>query len=57
MSDDKTRSGPRDASKINLSEDCEVRPLTEKFGVSRAQLERAGSGAAAVEAHLQRGAH
>jgi acyl-CoA thioesterase FadM len=61
MSDDKTKSGPQDASKINLSEDYEVRYWTEKFGVSREQLEQAvkqaGSGAAAVEAHLQRGAH
>lgn len=61
MSDDKTKTGPQDASKISLSEDYEVRYWSEKFGVTREELERAvkqaGNGAEAVQAHLQRGAH
>ena len=31
MSDDKTKSGPRDASRISLSEDYEVRSWTENL--------------------------
>jgi hypothetical protein len=61
MSDDKTKTGPQDASKITLSEDYEVRYWSDKFGVSREELERAvkaaGNGADAVQAYLQRGAH
>ncbi|PZR31724.1 DUF3606 domain-containing protein [Caulobacter segnis] len=61
MSDDKTKTGPQDASKISLSEDYEVRYWSDKFGVSREDLERAvkaaGNAADAVQAYLQRGAH
>lgn len=41
MSDDTTLRRPQDASRISMSEDYEVRYWTEKFGVSRDQLERA----------------
>lgn len=58
MTDDKTKRGAQDRSRINLSEDYEVRYWTDKFGVSKAQLEEAvreaGSSADAVEAELRR---
>lgn len=58
MADDKTNRGPQDRSRINLSEDYEVRYWTEKFGVSKAQLEAAvrkvGASADAVEMELRR---
>ena len=58
MADDKTNRGPQDRSRINLSEDYEVRYWTDKFGVSKSQLEDAvrevGSSAEAVEAELRR---
>jgi hypothetical protein len=61
MSDDKTRSGPQDASRINLSEDYGVAYWTQALGVSRQALEhavaQAGVSADAVRAFLQRGAH
>ncbi len=58
MADDKTNGGAQDRSRINLSEDYEVRYWTDKFGVSKAQLEEAvrevGSSVEAVEAELRR---
>jgi hypothetical protein len=61
MSDDKTKTGPQDASRINLSEDYEVAYWTQALGVTRQVLERAvaqaGVSAVAVRAFLQRGAH
>lgn len=61
MSDDKTKTGPQDASRISLSEDYEVAYWTEALGVTREGLERAvgqvGNSAEAVRAFLQRGAH
>jgi hypothetical protein len=58
MADDKSKRGPQDRSRINLSEDYEIRYWTDKFGVSKAQLEEAvrdvGSAADAVEAELRR---
>jgi hypothetical protein len=58
MADDKTNRGPQDRSRINLSEDYEVRYWTEKFGVSKARLEAAvrkvGASADAVEMELRR---
>lgn len=58
MADDKTDRGPQDRSRINLNEDYEVRYWTDKFGVSKAQLEEAvkevGPSAEAVEAELRR---
>lgn len=41
MSDDKTLPGGQDRTRINLSEDYEVRYWTEKFGVSKEELEKA----------------
>ena len=39
MSDDKTKRGSQDRSRISLSEDYEVRYWTEALGVSRERLE------------------
>ena len=44
MSDDLKNRGPRDASRINLQEEHEVRYWTQALGVTREQL------AAAVQA-------
>lgn len=56
MADDKTDRGPQDRSRINMSEDYEVRYWTRKFGVSKEDLEKAvakvGSSAAAVAREL-----
>jgi hypothetical protein len=56
MADDKTKRGPADSSKINMSEDYEVRDWTEKFGCTKEQLaaavKKVGNGAKAVEAEL-----
>jgi len=57
MSDDKTKSGGQDRTRISLSEDYEVRDWSKKFGVTPEQLKAAvvavGDQAAAVEAHLK----
>jgi len=56
MSDDKTKRGPQDSSRIAMGEDYEVDYWTTKFGVSRDRLQQAvdavGNGADAVEKHL-----
>jgi uncharacterized protein DUF3606 len=56
MSDDKTKKGPQDRSKISLSEDYEVRYWSEKFGVSadelRSAVKKVGNSAKAVEQEL-----
>ncbi len=58
MADDKTNRGPQDRSRINLSEDYEVRYWTDKLGISKSQLEevvrKVGSSADAVEAELRK---
>ena len=58
MSDDKTKTAPQDASKINIHEDYEVRYWTKTFGVTPEQLREAvakvGTSAAAVETELKR---
>ncbi|WP_426269267.1 DUF3606 domain-containing protein [Dyella kyungheensis] len=41
MSDDKTNRGPRDADRVNVNEDYEVRYWTKKWGVTEAQLKDA----------------
>ncbi|MEZ2410647.1 DUF3606 domain-containing protein [Bosea sp. RCC_152_1] len=41
MADDKDNRGSQDRSRISLSEDYEVRYWTDKFVVSKAQLEGA----------------
>jgi len=59
MSDDKTKKGGPDRSRINTSEDYEVRYWSEKFGVSHEELIEAvkasGSNSAEkVEAYLKK---
>lgn len=39
MSDDKSKRGPQDRSRISMSEEYEVRYWTEALGVSRERLE------------------
>jgi hypothetical protein len=41
MSDDKTKTAPQDASKINVHEDYEVKYWTKKFGVTPEKLREA----------------
>ena len=57
MADDKTLRGPQDRSRISMSEDYEVEYWTNKFGVSRDELQKAvdavGNSASAVEKHLK----
>jgi len=57
MSDDKTKTGGQDRSRISLSEDYEVRDWSKKFGVTadelRAAVKAVGNDASAVEAHLK----
>ena len=59
MSDDKTKSGGQDRTRINTHEDYEVRDWSKKFGVSAEELKAAvkavGSNAKDVEAHLKSG--
>jgi len=40
MADDTTNRGPQDRSRINLSEDYEVRYWTKELGVSKDELAR-----------------
>jgi hypothetical protein len=58
MTDDKSKRGPQDRSKINLSEDYEVRYWSEKFGVTperlRGTVKKVGNSAKAVEQELKR---
>lgn len=58
MSDDKTRTAPQDAKRISLSENYEVQYWTDRFGVSRDELEKAveavGHSVTAVADHLER---
>jgi hypothetical protein len=57
MSDDRSKSGGQDRTRISLSEDYEVRDWSKKFGVTPEELKAAvkavGNDAAAVEAHLK----
>jgi hypothetical protein len=57
MPDDKTKSRPEDAKRINVNEDYELRSWSQKFGVSPEQLKAAvkavGTSADAVERHLK----
>ena len=59
MSDDKTKKGPQDRSRINLDEKYEVDYWTKKLGVSEAELRHAvrnvGSSADAVREHMKIG--
>lgn len=57
MSDNTALRGPQDRSRVNMSEDYEVRYWTEKFGVSKERLATAvnevGSSVSAIERYLQ----
>ena len=57
MADDKSKAGGQDRSRINTSEDYEVRDWSQKFGVTpdelRAAVKAVGNGAQEVEAHLK----
>ena len=57
MSDDKTKIGGQDRTRISLGEDYEVRDWAKKFGVTADELKAAvkavGNEAKAVEAHLK----
>ena len=56
--DDKTKTGPQDAKRINIHEDYEVRYWTKHLGCTPEQLKAAvgkvGVMAEAVEAELKR---
>jgi Protein of unknown function (DUF3606) len=55
--DDKTKRGGQDRTRIDVSEDYELRDWSEKFGVSPERLKEAvqavGNKAADVEQHLK----
>jgi Protein of unknown function (DUF3606) len=57
MSDDTSKKGMQDRTRVNTSEDYEVRYWSEKFGVSRDQLKAAvnkvGNSVSAVEKELK----
>jgi len=57
MSDDKTKTGAQDRSRINVHEAYEVRDWAAKFGVTPDELKAAvaavGTSATDVEAHLK----
>ncbi|MDR0260284.1 MAG: DUF3606 domain-containing protein [Comamonas sp.] len=57
MSDDKTKPGGQDRSRINVNEDYELRDWSKKFNVSPDQLKAAvkavGTSASAVEQYLK----
>jgi hypothetical protein len=57
MSDDTLKKGMQDRTRINTSEDYELRYWSEKFGVSRDQLKAAvnkvGNSVSAVEKELK----
>lgn len=59
MSDDKTKSGGQDRSRINVHEEYELRDWSKKFSVSPEELKKAvaavGTRAEDVEAHLKGG--
>jgi hypothetical protein len=56
MADDKTKKGPADSNRINISEDYEIAYWTDALGVTKEKLADAvravGPTAAAVRKHL-----
>ncbi len=58
MADDKTKTRPQDAKRINVHEDYELRDWSKKLGVTPDQLKEAvkqvGTSAEAVEKHLKK---
>jgi len=59
MSDDLSKKGPPDTSRVNLNEDWERRYWAEAFGVSEDELKKAvssvGSQAEALRKHFRAG--
>jgi hypothetical protein len=57
MSDDLSKKGMQDRTRINTSEDHEVRYWSEKFGVSqdrlKAAVQKVGNSVSAVEKELK----
>lgn len=57
MTDDLSKTGVQDRTRVNIHEDHEIRYWTQKFGVSQDQLKAAvqkvGPSAAAVEKELK----
>lgn len=57
MSDDKTKAGGQDRTRISPSDDYEVRDWAAKLGVTKEELmaavKQVGNQASAVEAHLK----
>ena len=57
MSDDKTKAGGQDRTRISLTDEYEVRDWAKKFDVTKEQLtaavQQVGNGASAVQAHLK----
>lgn len=57
MSDDTSLRSPQDRTRVSMSQEHEVRYWTERFGVSREDLQRAvdevGNSVAAVERRLK----
>ena len=57
MADDKTKRGGQDRTRIDISEDYELRDWSKKFGVTAEELKAAvkavGTNAQAVEKHLK----
>jgi DNA-binding protein H-NS len=58
MSDNKTKTAPQDADRINVNEDYEVKYWTGKYGVTpdrlKAAVKKVGVMAKDVEAELKR---
>lgn len=58
MSDDTSKRGPQDRSRVNVHEDYEIAYWTERFGVSAKKLQEAvrkvGSSVRDIEAYLKR---
>ena len=58
MSDDKTKAGGSDRSRINVHESYELRDWSKKFGVTLDELKgainRVGTSAKEVEAYFQK---
>ena len=56
MADDKTKTGPQDAARVNVHEDYEIAYWTKKWGVTKSALEAAvkkvGTSSAAVAKEL-----
>ena len=61
MSDDLTKRGDQDRTRIDVSQDYEVRDRARKFGVSQEELKAAvravGDKASVVERHLKDNKH